>query len=80
MFTDDEHRQLVTVALEASAEALGVQLVCEVAEVLFRQGVRNPLPIDDLALGKRDVHRVGDPVFEVVGFEVGRCEHGKWYE
>jgi hypothetical protein len=29
-----------------------------------------------LALGKRDVHRVGDPVFEVVGFEVGGCEHG----
>jgi hypothetical protein len=28
-----------------------------------------------LALGKRDVHRVGDLVFEVVGFEVGGREH-----
>jgi hypothetical protein len=28
-----------------------------------------------LALRKRDVHRVWDPVFEIVGFEVGGCEH-----
>jgi hypothetical protein len=29
-----------------------------------------------LALGKRDVHRVGDPMFEVVGFEICGGEHG----
>ncbi len=37
--------------------------------------MRDPLPLDHLALGKGDVHRVGDPVVEVVGFEVGGCEH-----
>jgi hypothetical protein len=32
-----------------------------------------------LALGKRDVDRVGDPVFEVVGLVVGGCGHGLRY-
>ena len=76
MFLDDKHRQLVAVTLEAGAKALGVQDVGEVAEVLLGQRVRDPLPIDHLALGKRDVDRVGDPVFEVVGLEVGGCGHG----
>ena len=35
LFTDDEHRQLDTVTLEACAKALGVQLVGKVAEVLL---------------------------------------------
>ncbi len=35
LLSDDEHRQLVTVTLEACAKALGVQDVGEVAEVLF---------------------------------------------
>jgi hypothetical protein len=35
LLSDDEHRQLCAVTLEACAEALGVQLVGEVAEVLF---------------------------------------------
>jgi hypothetical protein len=29
-----------------------------------------------LALGQCDVHRVGDPVIEVVGLEIGGCGHG----
>lgn len=45
------------------------------AKVLFGQGVRDPLPIDHLALGKRDVHGVGDPVLEVVGFQICGIEH-----
>jgi hypothetical protein len=76
LFTDDKHGQLGAVTLEACAKALGVQDVGEVAKVLLGQGVRDPLTIDHLALGKGDVHRVGDPVIEVVGFEVGGCEHG----
>ncbi len=75
LLTDDEHGQLLPVTLEACAEALGVQLVGEVTEVLLGQRIRNPLPIDHLALGQRDVDRVGDLVFEVVGFEVGGREH-----
>ncbi len=35
LFTDDEHRQLVAVMLEACAKALSVQLVGKVAEVLL---------------------------------------------
>jgi len=76
LLSDDEHRQLCAVTLEACAKALGVQDVGEVAKVLLGKRVRDPLPIDHLALGKRDVHRVGDPVLEVVGFELGGCEHG----
>ena len=76
LLSDDEHRQLGAVTLEACAKELGVQDVGEVAKVLLGKRVRDPLTIDHLALGKRDVHRVGDPVFEVVGFEVGGCEHG----
>ncbi len=76
LLSDDEHRQLCAVTLEACAETLGVQDVGEVAEVLLGKRVRDPLPIDHLALGKRNVHRVWNPVFEVVGFEVGGCEHG----
>ena len=45
------------------------------AEVLLGKRVRDPLPIDHLALGKRNVHRVEDPVLEVVGFKVGGSEH-----
>ena len=75
LFTDNEHGQLGAVTLEACAKALGVQDVGEVAEVLLGKRVRDPLPIDHLALGKRDVHRVRNPVLEVVGFEVGGCEH-----
>ena len=49
------------------------------AEVLLRQRIRDPLPIDHLALGKRDVDRVGDPVFEVVRLEICGGEHGLRY-
>ena len=35
LFLDDKHRQLVAVTFEAGAEALGVQLVGKVAEVLL---------------------------------------------
>ena len=34
------------------------------------------MPIDHLALGKRNVDRVWDPVFEVVGLVGGGCGHG----
>ena len=74
LLSDDEHGQLVAVTFEACAEALGVQLVGKVAEALLGKRVRDPLPIDHLALGKRNVHRVWNPVFEVVGFEVGGCD------
>ena len=76
LLSDDEHGELGAVTLEAYAKALGVQDVGKVAEVLLGQRVRDPLPIDHLALRKRDVDRVGDPVFEVVGFEVSGREHG----
>ena len=75
LFTDNKHRQLVAVTFEACGKALGVQFIGKVAEVLLGKRVRDPLTIDHLALGKRNVHRVGDPVFEVVGFEVGGCDH-----
>jgi hypothetical protein len=29
-----------------------------------------------LALGQRNVDRVGDPVVEVIGLKVGGCGHG----
>ena len=79
LLTNDEHRQLGAVTLEACAKALGVQLVGKVAEVLLGKRVRDPLPIDHLALGKRNVDRVGDPVFEVVGLEICGGEHGLRY-
>ena len=79
LLSDDKHGQLGAVTLEACAKALGVQDVGEVAKVLLGKRVRDPLPIDHLALGKGDVHRVGDPVFEVVGLEVGGCGHGLRY-
>lgn len=75
LFTDDKHGQLCAVTLEACAKALGVQLVGKVAKVLLGQRVCDPLTIDHLALGKGDVHRVGDPVLEVVGFEIYGGEH-----
>ena len=79
LLLDHEHRQLGAVTLETGAEALGVQLVGKVAEVLLGQRVRDPLPIDYLALGKRNIDRVGDPVVEVVALEVGGCGHGLRY-
>lgn len=79
LFTDNEHRQLVAVMLELAAIALGVQLVGKVAEVLLGKRIRDPLPIDHLALGKRNVDRVGNPVFEVVGFEILGGKHGLRY-
>ena len=79
LFTDDEHRQLLPVTLEFCSKALGVQLVGKVTEVLLGKRVCDPLPIDHLALGKRNVDRVGDPVFEVVGFEICGGEHGLRY-
>lgn len=79
LFTDDEHRQLVAVMLELAAIALGVQLVGKVAEILLGKCVCNPLPIDHLALGERNVDRVGDPVFEVVRLEICGGEHGLRY-
>ena len=79
LLLDDEHRQLVAVTFEACAKALGVQDVGKVAEVLLGKRVRDPLPIDHLALGKRNVDRVWDPVFEVVGLEVCGGEHGLRY-
>ena len=75
LFTYDEHRQLCAVTLGACAETLGVQDVGEMAKVLLGKRVRDPLTIDHLALGKRDVHRVGDPVLEVVGLVVRGSEH-----
>ena len=75
LLLNDEHRQLGSVTLEAGAEALGVQLVGKVTEVLLGQRIRDPLPIDHLALGKRNVDRVGDPVVEVVGFVICGCQH-----
>ena len=79
LLTDDEHRQLVSVTFELDAVGGCVQLVGKVAEVLLGQRVCDPLPIDHLALGKRNVDRVGDPVFEVVGFEICGGEHGLRY-
>ncbi len=79
LLSDDEHRQLCAVTLEACAKALGVQDVGEVAKVLLGQRIRDPLTIDHLALGKGNVHRVRDSVFEVIGIEVGGREHqGVW--
>ena len=75
LFLDDEHRQLGAVTFKACAKALGVQLVGKVAEVLLGKRVRDPLPIDHLALGKRDVDRIWDPVFEVVRLEICGCQH-----
>ena len=77
LFTDDEQRPLGAVAFEAGAKALGIQLVGKVAEVLLGKRVRDPLPIDHLALGKRNVDRIGDPVFEVVALEICGCQH-RW--
>ena len=79
LFTDNEHPQLLPVTLELDAKALGVQLVGKVAEVLLGQRIRDPLPIDHLALGKRNVDRVWDPVFEVVGLEICGGKHGLRY-
>ena len=79
LFTDDEHRQLGAVTFEFCSKALGVQLVGKVAEVLLGKCIRDPLPIDHLALGKRNVDRVWDPVFEVVGLVGGGCGHGLRY-
>ena len=79
LFTDNEHRQLDAVMLELAAIALAVQLVGKVAEVLLGKRIRDPLSIDHLALGKRNVDRVGDPVFEVVGLEICGGEHGLRY-
>ncbi len=79
LLLDDEHRQLGAVTFEAIAKALGIQFVGKVAEVLLGKCVRDPLPIDHLALGKRDVYRVWDPVFEVVGLEICGGEHGLRY-
>ena len=70
LLLDYEHRSLVAVTFEACAQALGVQLVGKVTEVLLGQRVRDPLPIDHLALGKRNVDRVWNPVVEVVGLVV----------
>ena len=75
LFLDDKHRQLVAVMLEFGAKALGIQFIGKVAEVLLGKRVRDPLPIDHLALGKRDVDRIWDPVFEVVGLEICGCQH-----
>ena len=79
LLTDDKHRQLVAVMLELAAIALAVQLVGKVSEVLLGQRVRDPLPIDHLALGKRNVDRVWDPVFEVVRLEICGGKHGLRY-
>jgi len=49
--------------------------VGKVAEVLLGQRIRDPLSIDHLALGKRDVDRVWDSVFEVVRLEICGGEH-----
>ena len=77
LLSDDEHGGLCSVTLEACAKALGVQDVGEVAKVLLGKRVRDSLPIDHLALGKRNVHRVWNPVFEVVGFYVLGFGHGE---
>ena len=66
LLSDDEHGELGAVTLELRAIALGVKFVSKVAEVLLGQRIRDPLSIDHLALGKRDVDRVRNPVFEVV--------------
>ena len=79
LFTDNEHRKLGAVTLELAAITLCVQFVGKVAEVLLGQRIRDPLPIYHLALGKSDVGRVGDPVFEVVRLEICGGEHGLRY-
>ena len=79
LLLDDEHRQLGAVTLKACSVDGCVQLVGKVTEVLLGQRVCDPLPIDHLALGKRNVDRVGDPVFEVVGLEICGGEHGLRY-
>jgi hypothetical protein len=75
LLSDDEHGELGAVTLEHGPETLCVQDVGEVAKVLLRKRVRDPLTIDHLALRKRNVHRVWGPVLEAVGFEVRGCEH-----
>lgn len=80
LLSDDEHGKLGTVALEACAKALCVQDVGEVAKVLLGKRVGDPLPIDHLALGKRNVHRVRDPVFEVVGLEICGGKHQRVWD
>lgn len=79
LFTDNKHRQLCAVTFELGAIALCVQLVGKVTEVLLGQRIRDPLTIDHLALGKRNVDRVWDPVFEVVRLEICGGEHGIRY-
>ena len=79
LLLDDKHRQFVAVTFEACAKALGIQLIGKVAEVLLGQRVRDPLPIDHLALGKRNVDRIWDPVVEVVRLEICGGEHGLRY-
>ncbi len=79
LLTDDEHQQFGPVALELVAEALGVQLVGKVEEVLLGKRVCDPLPIDHLAFGERNVDRVGDPVLEVVGLVMCGGGHGMRY-
>ena len=75
LLSDDEHRQLVAVTFEFCSKTLGVQFIGKVAEVLLGQRIRDPLPIDHLALGKRNVDRISDPVFEVVCLEICGCKH-----
>lgn len=56
--SDDKHGKLGTVTLEACVKALGVNDVGEVAEVLSGKRVLDPLPVDHLALSKRDIRSV----------------------
>ncbi len=79
LFTDNQHRQLLPVMLKLGAKALGVLLVGKVAEILSGQRVCDPLPIDHLALGKRNVDRIWNPVFEVARLEICGGEHGIRY-
>jgi hypothetical protein len=75
LLSDDKHGELGTVTLKACVKALGVKDVGEVAEVLLGKRVRDPLPIDHLALSERNVHRVGDPVNNVVRLAFGGCKY-----
>ena len=77
VLTDNKHGQPFAEAFEPCSKDPGVQLVGKVTEVLLRPKIIEPFSINTLLLGKRDVHRVGDPVLEVVSFDVLGFGHGE---
>ncbi len=77
VLTDNKHSQPFAEAFEPCPKGPGVQLVGKVTEVLLRPEIIKPFAIHTLLLGKRDVHRVWDPVLEVVSFYVLGFGHGE---